>query len=212
MDSGNTSSTPRKQKALKPRSTPKQARSRIRVDFILDETEKLVEANGYDVVTAQMISEATKISPGVLYHYFPGKHGILAAVVQRAFERLEILMKKVGEASSDNESYESFVDRIVEALLKHWRKNQAAMLLWQALEHTPQMEPITVELKKRAIERNHRTITAYFPAMDDAEVHIKAIMMQAISIALLRETLFLKPKERKALTAETKRVLINLCC
>lgn len=197
-------------KQLKPRSTPKQSRSRERVDFILDVTEKLVLQSGYEVITAQMISEATNISPGVLYHYFPGKHGIFAAVVRRAFARLEEIMRKIGDADPDREPYSGYVDRVIDQLAVHWKKNRSAMLLWQALEHTPQMEPITVTLKKRAVERNQDTLKAYFPKLSSKEIYIKAVVLQGVSFSLLRETLFLKPGERAAMLAEIKRVLSGL--
>lgn len=197
-------------KQLKPRSTPKQSRSRERVDYILDVTEKLVTQSGYEVITAQMISEATNISPGVLYHYFPGKHGIFAAVVRRAFERLEALMLSIGDADPAREPYTGYVDRVVDQLAVHWKKNRSAMLLWQALEHTPQMEPITAALKKRAIERNQQTIKTYFPHLSSKDVYIKAVVLQAVSFSLLRETLFVKPGERASMLAEIKRLLVSL--
>jgi AcrR family transcriptional regulator len=197
-------------KQLKPRSLPSQARSRQRVDVILDMTEKLVQRRGYEVVTAQMIAAATEISPGVLYHYFPGKHGIFAAVVQRAFERLEALMRQVGEADPAAENFSDFVSRVVDALVLHWRASRSAVLLWQALEHAPQLTPITAELKRRAIERNRATLKAYFPDLKPREVYVKALVMQAISFALLRETLFVEARERATLIGETKRLLVAL--
>ena len=65
---------------LQARNKPQQERSRKRVNFILDMAEQLVMEKGFESVTAQMISKETNISPGVIYHYFPGKHGIFAAV------------------------------------------------------------------------------------------------------------------------------------
>lgn len=197
-------------KHLRPRSLPSQARSRQRVDVILDITEKLVQKKGYEVVTAQMIAAATRISPGVLYHYFPGKHGIFAAVVQRAFERLEALMRQSGDTDPERESYEAFVDRVVDALVLHWRASRSAMLLWQAIEHAPYLLPITAELKRRAIERNRSTLKKHFPRMRLREVQTKALVMQAISFTLLRESLFVSGKDRDQLVKETKLLLVAL--
>lgn len=196
-------------KQIKPRSTPKQARSRERVDYILDTTEQLVQQHGYEVVTAQMISEATNISPGVLYHYFPGKHGIFAAVAHRAFMRLEIMMREIGEGSEED-SYTDYVECVVEQLAKHFQRNRSAMLLWQALEHTPHMKPVTSEMTAAAIKRNKRTINNFSPGLDSTTVYTKALAMETVSFAMLRETLFLKPKEKKAILRELKNLLISL--
>lgn len=194
---------------LRPRSTPKQARSRERVDHILDVTEQLVSEHGYETVTAQKISAATEVSPGVLYHYFPGKYGIFAAVVHRAFIRLEAMMRETGEGTGD-ESYPEYVDSIIDALGRHFKRNRSAILLWQALEHTPQMESITSELTAIAIDRNMRTIRHHFPSLSDFEIAIKARTMKAISFELLRESLFLPPKQARAILEELKTLLLAL--
>jgi AcrR family transcriptional regulator len=210
MDSAKDPQEARSAKQLRPRSLPSQARSRQRVDIILDVTEKLVQKKGYEVVTAQMIAAATNISPGVLYHYFPGKHGIFAAVVQRAFERLEALLRQIVDTEPDHESYEAFVDRVVDALVVHWRTGRSAMLLWQALEHAPYLLPITAELKRRAIERNCLTLKRHFPGMRPRDIRMKALIMQAISFTLLRESLLVAPKDRDQLIRETKLLLVTL--
>lgn len=197
-------------KQLRPRSLPSQARSRQRVDFILDVTEKLVQKKGYEVVTAQMIAAETRISPGVLYHYFPGKHGIFAAVVQRAFARLEALMRQIGDTEPERESYATYVERVIDVLVIHWRTSRSAMLLWQAIEHAPYLLPITAELKRRAIERNRSTLKKHFPRMRPREIQTKALVMQAISFTLLRESLFVSGKDREHLISETKLLLVAL--
>lgn len=197
------------QQKLRPRSTPKQARSRERVNHILDVTEQLVSEHGYETVTAQKISAVTKVSPGVLYHYFPGKYGIFAAVVHRAFIRLEAMMRESGEGTGD-ESYPEYVDAIIDALGRHFKRNRSAILLWQALEHTPQMESITSNLTMIAIERNMRTIRYHFPELSDSQIAIKARTMKAISFELLRESLFLPPRQSRAILEELKALLIAL--
>jgi AcrR family transcriptional regulator len=198
-----------KEQKLRPRSTPKQARSRERVDHILDITEQLVSEFGYETVTAQKISAVTEVSPGVLYHYFPGKYGIFAAVVHRAFIRLEAMMREIGEGTA-GESYPEYVDTVIDALGRHFKRNRSAILLWQALEHTPQMESITSELTTIAIERNMRTIRHHFPGLPEPLVAIKARTMKAISFELLRESLFLPPKQARAILDELKALLLAL--
>jgi len=152
-------------KILEPRSAPRQARSRKRVGYILDTAEQLVMKNGYEVVTTQMISQATGISPGVLYHYFPGKFGIFAAVVKRAFERLETRMRESFTDILGEKSYPELIDWVVDDLIEYWQENKAAMLMWQSLQHAPQMDPVTNMLKKGSIMRNVQMIRTYFPKM-----------------------------------------------
>ena len=195
---------------LEPRSKPSQDRSKRRVDFILDTAETLVLEHGYEAVTALLISKETNISPGVLYHYFPGKYGIFAAVAKRAFAKLEICMRDVYSEVSTDVPYDRLFDRIVDALVIYWRENKAAILMWQAMEHAPQMDPVTEILKEKAIERNSVMIRTYLPDLPKSRVRIKAIMMEEICFSLLRQTYFLNKRDSLALTTEIKDVLKHI--
>lgn len=193
---------------LEPRNRPRQARSRKRVTYILDTAEQLVLQFGYAAVTTQMISHATKISPGVLYHYFPGKHGIFAAIVQRAFIKLEERMRTVYDTISEDKPASVFMDEVVNSLVDFWRENRAAMLMWYALEYDPQMDPITNVAKEEAIKRNSILVKNYLSEMSKGDVAIKALILEEVSLCLLRQTLFLKPRDRNKLVSELKELLL----
>ena len=197
-------------RALEPRSAPRQARSRKRVGYILDTAEQLVMKNGYEVVTTQMISQVTGISPGVLYHYFPGKFGIFAAVAKRAFERLETRMRGSFADVLGQKNYLELIDWVVDDLIEYWQENKAAMLMWQSLQHAPQMDPVTNMLKKGSIRRNVQILRTYFPEMAEKDLEMKALVMEEVSITLLRQSLLLKGKERLRLGKELKLLLVEL--
>ena len=197
-------------KNLQARSRPRQERSRKRVDYILDTAEKLVMALGYESVTAQMISQHTNISPGVIYHYFPGKHGIFAAVAERAFQRLELRMRALYAQAAPGKPLPELVAEIVDDLAKYWLENKGELVMWQALEHSPRMNPITSVIKEKAVERNSGLIKIYFPKLKPAEVRIKAIIMEEICFCLLRQLFTLKPNDARRLIIELKTMLINL--
>ena len=192
---------------LEPRSLPRQARSRKRVNYILDTAEQLVLQFGYAAVTTQMISQETKISPGVLYHYFPGKHGIFAAIAQRAFLRLEERMRDLYATIEQSRSQEAFLQEVVTSLVAFWRDNRAAILVWYSLEYDPQMDPVTSAAQQAAIRRNSVLIRHYRPELSKNDVAIKALILEEVSLCLLRQTLILKPRERNRLITELKELL-----
>jgi AcrR family transcriptional regulator len=193
---------------LEPRNRPRQARSRKRVSFILDTAEQLALQFGNAAVTTQMISHATKISPGVLYHYFPGKHGIFAAIVQRVFIKLENRMRGVYATISQDQPAVEFMDEVMNSLVAFWYENRAAMLMWYGLEYDPQMDPITSAGKAEAIKRNSILVRTYLPQLSKGDVAIKALIMEEVSLCLLRQTLFLKPRDSNKLVSEMKDLLL----
>src|SRR5687767_15377141 len=70
------------------RRTPRQERSRLMVDRILDAGQQMLIAHGFDGASTNRIAAAAGISPGSLYQYFPNKDAIAAAVIDRYSDQL----------------------------------------------------------------------------------------------------------------------------
>jgi AcrR family transcriptional regulator len=74
------------------RRPPKQGRSRLRVDEILDATKKLIGEKGIDAVTMREIALTTGGPISSIYQYFPNKSAIIATLHSRwASEVLEMI-------------------------------------------------------------------------------------------------------------------------
>ncbi len=74
------------QPALKPRKTPRHARSRATVEAILEAAAHLLQAKGYARLTTNHVAEAAGVSIGSLYQYFPNKESICHALAEQHFE------------------------------------------------------------------------------------------------------------------------------
>lgn len=84
--------------ALAPRKLPRQARSRATVERIVAAGREVLLRDGYDAFSTNRVAEAAGISPGSLYQYFPNKHAIVAAIVERYSEEVS---EKVAAALAD---------------------------------------------------------------------------------------------------------------
>lgn len=69
--------------ALKPRKTPRQARSEATVDAIFNATIQVLLAEGAPRLTTTRVAERAGVSVGTMYQYFPHKQALLYAVVQQ---------------------------------------------------------------------------------------------------------------------------------
>jgi AcrR family transcriptional regulator len=98
---------PPKTKAAKPRiRRPRQERSAVTVEAILDAVDRLVEERGVTAVTAKEIARRAGVSPGSLYQYFRDREAIVAAWEVRELERaLSILADDVERALGDSSLY-----------------------------------------------------------------------------------------------------------
>ena len=119
-------------------------------------------------------------------------------------------MQALYSEASPDKPLPDLISEIVDDLAKYWLENKGELVMWQALEHSPRMNPITSVIKEKAVERNAGLIKVYFPGLKPAEARIKAIIMEEICFCLLRQLFTLKPNDARRLISELKAMLINL--
>jgi AcrR family transcriptional regulator len=82
--------------ATTPRRLPRQDRSRITVEAILEATTRILVEEGYDKANTNRIAERAGISIGSLYQYFPNKESLMTALMeQHALEMAELVETKL---------------------------------------------------------------------------------------------------------------------
>jgi AcrR family transcriptional regulator len=82
--------------ATNPRKLPKQDRSKVTVEAILEATTHILVEEGYDKANTNRIAERAGISIGSLYQYFPNKESLLTALMeQHAQEMAELVATKL---------------------------------------------------------------------------------------------------------------------
>lgn len=74
-------------KSRNPRKRPVQARSRIKVDAVLEAAAHILTRDGPAGLTTNHIAEAANISVGSIYQYFPNKESILVTLMRRQLSR-----------------------------------------------------------------------------------------------------------------------------
>lgn len=85
---------------MRPRKLPKQERSRVTVEAILDATALVLVREGYDRASTKRVAGVAGVSIGSLYQYFPNKESLVAALYERHLrELLAVVERKFEEAS-----------------------------------------------------------------------------------------------------------------
>lgn len=93
------------------RKRPKQARSKIMVDSLLDATARVLVSEGYEAITTNRIAQVAGVGIGSLYEYFPNKESLVAAVVT---QHAEVIIAEV------NESMRESLTLTEENALRYW--------------------------------------------------------------------------------------------
>ncbi len=108
-------------KPLKARKTATQARSRVTVDAIFEATIQVLLITGYDKLTTTLVAERAGVSVGSLYQYYPNKHALMAAVIERHLSGVVVQVERACEAAIDvplSEAIERVCDAFVDAKIE----------------------------------------------------------------------------------------------
>jgi AcrR family transcriptional regulator len=111
------------------RRSPRQARSRDRVEGFLDAGDALLAAEGSSALSTVRVAEAAGASIGTLYHWFPDKEAIAEALALRYWGELAEVVAGVAddiEAGLDEDP----VDVVIDALAAGFRERPGFLALW----------------------------------------------------------------------------------
>src|SRR3954468_9196667 len=105
------------------RRIPRQARSRARLQRMLDAADALLATEGAAALTTTRVAEAAGVSVGSLYQYLPDKGAIVEALAGRYLAEFEGLMEALAEeASAAPERWSDPVGRLLDAFAQRYRE------------------------------------------------------------------------------------------
>lgn len=103
----------RSDRARKPVRQARQARARHTVEAILTASARILAERGWSGFTTNAVAQRAGVSIGTLYEYFPDKHALLHATMDRHLERGEALV--AAHAADAPADPEDLVARLVTA-------------------------------------------------------------------------------------------------
>ncbi|MBM0123886.1 TetR/AcrR family transcriptional regulator [Pimelobacter simplex] len=111
------------------RRVPAQARSRERVERILDSAARLVVTNGVEGLTTRSIAEAAGLPVASLYQYFTDKEAILLALCERDMAEMDDQVA-TDLAAVEELTLASMIDTAMRAFVKVYHRRPAFMQIW----------------------------------------------------------------------------------
>lgn len=153
-------------------------------------------------VSMEAVAREAGVTPGLLYHYFRGKHGLHAALVREMFRGAPPVPEYVLGATPDERLAES-ADRWLDMVSEN-RETWLAALGAEGLGRDPEVEAILERVRERAVD-NVIAVLGIGPARE-APPETRALLRAfgGLAEAATREWL-----ERERLTREQIHVLLT---
>ena len=137
---------------VSPRRRPVQARSRERVNTILQHAAGIFREQGVDSTSMSAIARQSGMSLASLYRYFPNKAAIVNAIAERHVEKMEQALR----AKLPQLSLSDAVDVLIDLFYDFYRTEPAYSAIWSGVEAMPELR----QLDLRELYSNARDLDA----------------------------------------------------
>jgi AcrR family transcriptional regulator len=190
------------------RRVPSQARSRARVQRLLDAADAIIGADGYAALTIPHLAHVANVAVGTLYQFFPDKEAVVEAVADRYMELFGTTLRSFIDRSPPP-PWDQLADEVIERFVALYRQHAAYRTLWvgghldaaladRDRRNNDEIGELLVELLRRRPE---------FQGADPARLALAARLAVEAADALLRYAFLRHPNGDQRVIDEVKRML-----
>ena len=156
------------------RKMPLQARSRRRVDAILQATVKLMLELGYEATTTATIAAAAGVPIGSLYQFFDNKEAILETLAQRYATDMLALRAQLFPADVNQLPLPDLVNRTADKLVTFMDEHRGFNHLFGSVWGSPEIAAASERMRADMIEGIMQVVTGRAPNLAREEVMLAA--------------------------------------
>ncbi|HEX4008865.1 MAG TPA: TetR/AcrR family transcriptional regulator [Solirubrobacteraceae bacterium] len=165
---------------------PTQARSRERLQRVLDAADEVLARDGAAAFTTTRIAQVAGVPVGSVYHYFPDKQAIVEALARHYWSDFEDLVA----AAADRDEREPLGDpagALLETLAAGFRARPGFLALWFGGLRTERIRDVTRSTREAIAASVARILAVHWPQADPRRRATVARMVVVAGDGLLRE-------------------------
>ncbi|AWZ02048.1 MAG: TetR/AcrR family transcriptional regulator [Rhodobiaceae bacterium] len=194
---------------LEPKNKPRQKRAIETYERVLDVAARLLEDEGVERISTNLIAEKADVTPPTLYRYFPNKYAVLRALGDRLMqEQNEVFERFLTDAG---DSIEAQIDGTYENLMETLRvteQHPGGLSIMRALRAVPTLQQVRLASHHQVTDEWVEHLSTLLPNIPKPELWIKArltvdIGYAAIEMAMEEQELASETVLREATTAIT---------
>jgi AcrR family transcriptional regulator len=188
------------------RNVPIQARSREKLQRVLDAADHVLALEGAEAFSTTGLAAAAGIPVGSVYRYFPDKEAIVEALALRYWSDFEDLVAGVAE-TDEREPLDDPGGAILDSLAAGFRARPGFRALWYGGLRTERVREVTRPTRTAIARSVERILSVHYP---DAPAEARGGVAGMVVLAgdgLLREAFRLDADGDAALLAESKLML-----
>jgi len=168
---------PAKQVDLEQKKKPLQKRAIATYERVLDVAAHLLEDEGVERISTNLIAEKAGITPPALYRYFPNKYAVLRALGDRLMQQQNAVFDTSLQQTGDDLNAQ--VDATELLLLETWKvtkKQPGALAIMRALRAVPNLQQVRLASHHQVTDAWCIAIRPLLPTLSEDELWAKARM------------------------------------
>jgi len=127
------------------RRTPRQARSRDRVEAILIAARELIGARGNDAVSMREIAARARVPIASVYDYFADKNAILRQLMLGYMAKIQMRLAAILVKAETPADLFCAIDAMVDAMVAIFREERELPTIWGAVQANTTLRNLDVE-------------------------------------------------------------------
>jgi AcrR family transcriptional regulator len=187
------------------RRRPQQARSRARVQRLLEAADHVLGTEGFGALTVRRLAEEAEVPVGTIYQFFTDKAGVVDALARRYIgefdEMIELLV-----LDAESRPWDDVVDTVIDAAAAMYRSRPGYVAIWIGRHLSPELQQAD-EANNAAIAAGlRRIVVAQHGLVDDDALALACQVAVHTTDALLQLAFRLDPHGDEAVLTEARRL------
>lgn len=162
-------------------SEPKQDRSRLTRQRLLEATVHCLAERGWPATTMTVIADEAGISRGALQHHFRTRETLVVAALEYMFEERRAVVDRMSPPGGDGADR---VHAVVSTLIEVYNGElfRAALHAWTAAAAEDQVREVIAPLERRFARSVHDLAVEHL-GVDDADPHVRTLIQATLDLA-----------------------------
>lgn len=157
------------------RRTPKQQRSRERVEAILSAANDIIRKDGLDALTVREVAARTEIPAATVYRYFSNRDEIAASFLDREMEQIDLVTAE-SVLKLERVSLRSLFHASMFAQLRYHQRNYEVVPVWFAEPRSPLVVERIKQMDLRTADWWSEAVVKTDMLAPGAPVHQRALL------------------------------------
>jgi AcrR family transcriptional regulator len=189
------------------RRTPRQARSRDRVDAIVEAARELIGQRGNDAVSMREIAARAGVPIASVYDYFADKNAILRQLMLGYMQKIQSRLASILARVETPADLFGAIDSMVDAMVAIFREERELPTIWGAVQANTLLRNLDVEDGRLIAEFLIARFMQVVPDADPEGIRDACIYAVSTVSTTVRMAIYTNPADGERLIREFKTLM-----